>query len=104
MTNTVWIKELIWNNLSNRLIGRAVTRSFLEREVWGWNLGSVNLYTVLPTARQGCDISSKEDVLPGRNEAKMGPVNSLHALAYYSDYNERVDLIWQFIMNNVLRN
>ena len=27
------------------------------------------------------------------NDAEMGPANSLHALAYFSDYNERFDLI-----------
>ena len=32
-----------------------------------------------------------ETVLPGRNDAKIGPTNSLHALAYYSEYNERFD-------------
>ena len=47
---------------------------------------------VLPTARHHCDISSKGAVLPGRNDAEMGPANSLHASAYYSEYNERFDL------------
>ena len=47
--------------------------------------------TVLPTARHRCDISSKGAVLPGRNDAEMGPDNSLHASAYYSEYNERLD-------------
>ena len=32
-------------------------------------------------------------VLLGRNDAEMGPANSLHASAYYSEYNERFDLI-----------
>ena len=31
--------------------------------------------------------------MPGRNDAEMGPANSLHASAYYSEYNERFDLI-----------
>ena len=75
------------------LVGRAVTRSSLEREVWGSNLGPVKSDTVLPTARHRCDISSNEAVLPGRNDAEMGPANSLHASAYYSEYNERFDLI-----------
>ena len=30
-------------------------------------------------------------VLSGRNDAEMGPANSLHASAYYSEYNERFD-------------
>ena len=33
---------------------------------------------------------SKGAVLPGRKEAKMGPANSLHASAYYSENNERI--------------
>ena len=40
---------------------------------------------MLPTARHRCDISSKGAVLPGRNDAEMGPANSLHASAYYSE-------------------
>ena len=76
----------------NRPVGRAVTRSSLEREVWGSNLGPVKSDTKLPTARHRCDISSNGAVLPGRNDAEMGPANSLHASAYYSGYNERFDL------------
>ena len=68
-----------------------LTRSSLEREVGGSNLGPVKSNTVLPTARHRCDISSKGAVLPGRNDAEMGPANSLHASAYYSEYNERFD-------------
>ena len=71
---------------------RAVTRSSLEREVRGSNLGPVKSDTVLPTARHRCDISSKGAVLLGRNDAEMGPAKSLHASAYYSEYNERFDL------------
>ena len=44
--------------------------------------------TVLPTARHRCDISSTGAVLPGRKDAEMGHANSLHASAYYSEYNE----------------
>ena len=73
-------------------VGCAVTRSSLEREVWGSNLGPVKSDTVLPLARHRCDISSKGAVLPGRNDAEIGPANSLHASAYYSKYNERFDL------------
>ena len=73
-------------------VGRAVTRSSLKREVWGSNLGPVKSDTVLPTARHRCDISWNGAVLPGRNDAEMGPANSLHASAYYSEYNERFDL------------
>ena len=61
--------------------GRAVTRSSLNREVWGSNLGPVKSDTVLPTVRHRSDISSKGAVLPGRNDSK-GSANSLHASAY----------------------
>ena len=44
---------------------------------------SVKLNTVLPIARHRCNISSKEAVLPGFNDAKMGPDNSLYALTSY---------------------
>ena len=54
---------------------------------------SIKSDTVLPAARHRCDISSKGAVLPGRNDAEMGPANSLHASAYYSEYNERFDLM-----------
>ena len=45
-------------------VGRAVTRSSLEREVGGSSLGPAKLDTVLPTARHRCDISLKEAMLP----------------------------------------
>ena len=63
----------------------------MEREVRSSNLRPVKSDTVLPTARHRCDISSKEAVLAGRNDAEMGPANSLHASAYYSECNERFD-------------
>ena len=96
MTNfIVFLKFFIcfFDCLKDRPVGRAVTRSSLEREVWGSNLGPVKSDTVLPTARHRCDISSNGAVLPGRNDAEMGPANSLHASAYHSEYNERFDLI-----------
>ena len=84
--------EKLDNLLSTyRPVGRAVTRSSLERQVWGSNLGPVKSNTVLPTARHRCDISSKGAVLPWRNDAEMGSANSLHASAYCSEYNERFD-------------
>ena len=69
------------NNIGNRPLGQAVTHSSLEREVRGSNFEPVKSYTVLPTIRHRCDISSKEAVLPGRNDAEIGPVNSLHVSA-----------------------
>ena len=77
----------------NKTVGRAQTRSSLERKVRSSNLGPVKSNTVLPTAHHCCDISSKGAVLPGRNDAEMDPANSFHAPAYYIEYNERFDLI-----------
>ena len=83
------------NNYRYWPVGRAVTRSSLERKVWGSNLYPVKSDTVLPTARHRCNISSKGAVLPRRNDAEMGPTNSLHASAYYREYNERFDFdLW----------
>ena len=65
--------------ISYRPVGQAVTRSSLERDVLGSNLGPVKSEIVLPTARYYCDISSKKAVLPVRNDAEMGLANSLHA-------------------------
>ena len=76
---TAW--RFAFTKHNDRPVGRAATRSSLEREVWGSNLGPIKSDTVLPTARHRCDISSKGAVLPGRNDAEMGPANSLHASA-----------------------
>ena len=67
--------------------------SSLKREVWGSNLGPIKSDTVLPTTHRHCDISLKGAVLPGCNDMEMGTANSLHASAYYNEYNERFDLI-----------
>ena len=45
-------------------------------------------------ARHPCDVSSKGAVLSRHNDAEMGPANSLHASAYYSEYNERFDFMF----------
>ena len=57
---------------------------------------------MLPTAHHRCDIPSKETVLLGRNDAEMSPANSLHASAYYSEYNEIFDLISIAKMHKIL--
>ena len=67
----------------------ALTRSSLKRKIWGSNLVPVKSDTVLPTARHRCNISSKEAVLPRRNDVEVGQANSLHASAYCSEYTER---------------
>ena len=53
----LWWNKKIWS------VGRAVTRSSAEREVYVLNLGPVKSDTVLPTTRHRCNIS-KEAVLP----------------------------------------
>ena len=58
-----------------------ILSSYGHGEVWGSNLGPVKSNSVLPIAHHRCNISSKEAVLPGRNDAEMGPANSLHASA-----------------------
>ena len=46
------------------------------------------------TARHRCEISFKGAVLPGPNDADMGPAYPLHVSAYtYCEYNKRCDLI-----------
>ena len=85
-------KEFMALVFINRPVGRAVTRSSLKREVCGSNFEPAKSDTVLPTARHRCDISSKGAVLPGRNDAEMGPANSLQ------EYNERFDM--SFVRNS----
>ena len=92
----VWLKTCLFGlkfqSLSYRPVGRAVTRSFLERKVWGSKLGPVKLDTVSPRARHRCDIFSKGAVFSGCNDAEMGAANSLHTSELYSEYNEKFDL------------
>ena len=57
---------------------------------------------MLPTARHRCDISPKRAVLPGRNDAEIDPVTVLHASAYYSERNERLNLkIYRLLLLSV---
>ena len=62
-------------------VGPTVTQLSLKRKVRGSNLGPVKSDRVLPTARYCCDLSLKEAVLPGSNDAEMSPANLLHASA-----------------------
>ena len=89
-------------NFVNRPFGQTVTRSSLEQEVWGSNLGLVKSDTLLPMARHRCDNSSKEAGLPGRNDAEMGPANSLHASGYYSKYIMKDMIRFEFCMYFVI--
>ena len=80
MSNSNWTS--VWQYRTRfryRPVDRSVTRSSLDREVWGSNLKPVKSDTVLPTAWHRCDISSKEAELLADEE--MGPADSLHALA-----------------------
>ena len=83
--------SLSHKQVKNRPVGQTATHSSLERDVRGSNLWLVKSETVLPTAGYRCNISLEKAVLPERNDAEMGLANSLHALAYYSEYNERFD-------------
>ena len=73
-----WLK--CYEDLSHLIppASRAVTRSFLEREVKGSNLGLVKSDAVLPTARHFVE---KVCVVCRHNDAETGPANSLHASA-----------------------
>ena len=61
-------------------VGLAITRSSVEREDKDSNLGPVKSDTLLPTVRHCSNLSPKWTVLPGRNDAEMGPAYLLHAL------------------------
>ena len=86
-----WKETVRFSVAFNWPVGRAATRSSLDREARGSNVVPVKSDIVLPTVRHCCDISSEEAVFPGRNETRMVPAHSLHASAYYSEYNERFD-------------
>ena len=81
----------------NRPVGRAVTHSSLKRDVWSSNLGPVKSDTVWPTARHRCDISSKEAVLRGRNDAELGPAT--RRTPRRNTVNIIKDLIFDLIWN-----
>ena len=54
--------------------------------------------------RHRCDISPNRAVLPGRNDAEVGPVNLLHASAYYREHNEGFNLkIFRLLLLSVLQ-
>ena len=59
---------------------KTTTSEYNEDNVTRWVL-EIKSNAVLPKARHRWIISSKRDVLSGRNDAEMGPANSLHALA-----------------------
>ena len=64
----------------NLLVGRAVTRSSLERMVWGSNLEPVKSDTVLPTTRHRSSIASNGAVLPARAMTRKWAPQTRYAL------------------------
>ena len=58
-----------------------ITENYIYTVLYVQNLWPVKSHTVLPMARHPCDMSSKEAVLPGHNDAEIAPVHSLHASA-----------------------
>ena len=64
------MSDVIWFQYQ---IGRAVTRSSLEQKVCGSNLKPIKSDTVLSTARNHCDISSKGVALSTGAMRKNGP-------------------------------
>ena len=67
-------------------------RLSLKREVCGSNFGLVKSDTMLQRLATVATFLRKELCkLPGCNDAEVGAAYSLHALAYYSEYNERFD-------------
>ena len=75
----------------HRPVGRTVARSSLKRE--GLRFKSRAGQMGHSVANGCCNISLKRAaVLTGRNFVLIiGPANSLHVSAYYSEYNERFD-------------
>ena len=63
--------------------------------------GQIRYTVVLPTAFHRCDISSKGAVLPGCNDAKMYPANSLYASAY-SECDKIFDLLFRLDGKNMI--
>ena len=81
-------------NVTDRPVGRTVTRSFLEWEVGSSNLGPVKSDIVDNGSPPQRHFFARSCVA-GRNDAKMGSANSLHASAYCSEYSER--FYWMII-------
>ena len=84
-------QKIKYQKITNCLVSRSVAHSSLDREVQGSNIGPVKSNTVLPTAHHRCHISLKEAVVPGPNDAEIGPSNLLQASAKYHVYNERFE-------------
>ena len=65
MNILIQINNIFWP------VDRSVTRSSLERKISGSSHGLAKSNSVLPTTRHCFNISSKEAVLPGRNDCKL---------------------------------
>ena len=82
---------------TNTLPLEQLPRMFLEREVWGSYRRPVKLDTLLPTTRQRCDISSKETVLPGRNDADVVPPTRYKLRRFTASIIKDLIWFWQLI-------
>ena len=69
-------QSLVNLRVVNRPVGRTVLHSSL-RERLRFKSRSIKSDTELPRVRQSSDISLKGAVLPERNDAEMGPANSI---------------------------
>ena len=78
-------------------VGRAVTRLSLERGSEVQISGQSNRKQSCQRLATSVTFSSKGAVQPERSDAEMGPANSLHASAYYSQDNERFNLIQKYL-------
>ena len=82
----------------NRPVGRAVTRSSQEREVdlrFEFRAGQIG-HSVANGSPPLQHFFERKYAARRRNDAEMGPANSLHASAYYNEYDEKFDLVFHF--------
>ena len=77
------------------MIRKRLCCSSLKWEAWDLNLGTVKSYTVLPTARHRCDITSKGAAFPGATTRRWAPQTPLHAFGLVERENERIDFASQ---------
>ena len=86
----IWYALTVYLIISDYKYQFKVTRLSLEREAWSSNFGPIKSDIVLSTSCHSCNSSSKRAVLPRRNVAEIGLVNSLHALSLFSEYQQNI--------------
>ena len=108
--NSVLIRVLIVNEVGRispllswlwkkQTVGRELTLSSLEQEVWGSNLGLVKSDTVLPTARHCYDISWKgAALLAGERMRRCAPLTRYTLRRNATSIIE--DLIWKKVIES----